>query len=101
MQSIVAHVCDHDVEMELDAERIQEEEIYRGTSAATPLIKQRMTSGGSNNERLTDVGTVPTSVSLSLLLPLTVQYLLLWQPRWLSNSFFFKHNFQLHVPVII
>ena len=30
-----APVCDHDVEMGLDAERILEEEIYQGTSAAT------------------------------------------------------------------
>ena len=29
MQSTVSHVCDHEVEMELDAESIQEEEMYK------------------------------------------------------------------------
>ena len=43
-------------------------------------------------EKLTDVDTVPTSVSPSLLLPLTVQCLLLWQPQWLSNNFFFSNT---------
>ena len=45
-----------------------------GTSAAK-IVEQRMIPGGSNVERLTDVGTtsvVPTSVSLSSLLPPTV-----------------------------
>ena len=87
-------MCDHEVKMELDAESIQEEEIYKGTSAATLSIKQKMTPGGGNDKRLTDVDTMPTSVSPSLLLPLTVQYLLLWQPQWLSNNLFFKHNSQ-------
>ena len=44
-------------------------------------VEQRMILGGRNDERLTDVGTIsfiPTSVSLSLLLPRTVSALIPW-----------------------
>ena len=44
-------------------------------------VEQRMILGGRNDERLTDVGTIsfiPTSVSLSLLLPRTVSALISW-----------------------
>ena len=64
MQSTVVHMCDHEVEIELDAER-----------SRLTRVEQRMISGGSNDERLTDVGTtsfVPTSVSPLSLLPPTV-----------------------------
>ena len=41
-------------------------------TSGSDTVKQRMIPGGSNDERLTDVGTtsfVPTSVTLSSLLP--------------------------------
>ena len=74
---------DHEVEMELDAESSrlpsgygcgEEEEINQGTSAAK-TVEQRRIPGASNVERLINVDTtsvMPTSVSLSSLLPLTV-----------------------------
>ena len=65
----VAHEDDHEVEMELDAER-------RLTSSVTTLsicidiVEQRMIPGGSNDKRLTNTDSIsttsftPTSVSL-------------------------------------
>ena len=47
MQSTVVHMHDHEVEIELDAER-----------SRLTRVEERMISGGSNDERLTDVGKI-------------------------------------------
>ena len=66
----MAHVDDHEVEMELDAERRRLTSIVTTLSICSDTVEQRMILGGSNDERLTNtdnIGTTsftPTSVSL-------------------------------------
>ena len=62
MPSTVAHIDDHEVGMELDAERRR-----RLTSSVTTLsicsdtVKQRMIPGGSNDKRLTNTESIGTT----------------------------------------
>ena len=66
----MAHVNDHEVEMELDAETRRLTSTVTTLSICIDTIEQRMIPGGSNDERLTNtdnIGTTsftPTPVSL-------------------------------------
>ena len=66
----VAHVNDHEVEMELDAERRRLTSTVTTLSICSDTVEQRMIPGGSNDKRLTNTDSIsttsftPTSVSL-------------------------------------